>query len=92
MPDNCESEHSGKLKVLKHLLNDMQIHCPRDKIVLVSNHTKVSIHQDYYSANKVYGEFFNFHSHMSVSSIEVHVYYNTQIFHLLMTKMMVFFL
>jgi hypothetical protein len=34
-------EHSGKLKVLTCLLNDLHEHCPKEKIVLVSNHTKV---------------------------------------------------
>lgn len=38
--DNSFPEHSGKLKVLTYLLNDLHEHCPKEKIVLVSNHTK----------------------------------------------------
>ncbi|XP_052071010.1 DNA repair and recombination protein RAD54B-like [Mytilus californianus] len=40
LPDNNDPEHSSKLKVLSNLLNDLHQHSPKEKIVLVSNHTK----------------------------------------------------
>ncbi|KAK3089624.1 hypothetical protein FSP39_005167 [Pinctada imbricata] len=38
--DNCDVEHSGKLVVLASLLNNIRESGKREKLVLVSNHTK----------------------------------------------------